>query len=71
MIFAYQSSICFTRWLQKQFMRKREAGEQREREREREEREREKERERERVAFLVYALLSINDLNFTHFLSIG
>ena len=55
MIFAYQSSIWFTRWLQKQFMRKR--GKR--------ERERERERERgggERVAFLLCALLSIYDL---------
>ena len=28
-----------------------------------------KERERERVTFLVYALLSINDFRFPHFLS--
>ena len=32
-------------------------------------RERERERERERVAFLVYALSSINGLRFTHFVS--
>ena len=33
------------------------------------ERERERERERDRVAFLVYALYSINGLRFTHFVS--
>ena len=31
--------------------------------------ERDRERERERVAFLVYALSSINGLRFTHFVS--
>ena len=33
------------------------------------EREREREKEREIVAFLVYALFSINGLRFTHFVS--
>ena len=50
----------------------RKEGVEREREREREresEREREREREREIVAFLVYALSSINGLRFIHFVS--
>ena len=64
LILAYQSSTCFTSWLQKQFMIK--WGGEKEREREIE-----RERERERVTFLVDTLSSINYLDSPFFCQIG